>query len=77
MAEEISYWVALSLVPGVGSVLFKRLLDQFKTPDAVFRASLRDLLGVEGIGKRVAEEIRKGPPEKGTERELRLVKEAG
>jgi DNA processing protein len=77
MAEEISYWVALSLVPGVGSVLFKRLLDQFKTPEAVFRASLRDLLGVEGIGKRVAEEIRKGPPEKGTERELRLVKEAG
>jgi len=77
MAEEISYWVALSLVPGVGSVLYKRLLDQFKPPDAVFKASLRDLLGVEGIGKRVAEEIQKGPPEKGTERELRLVKEAG
>ena len=77
MAEEISYWVALSLVPGVGSVLFKRLLDQFKTPDAVFRATLRDLLRVEGIGKRVAEEILKGPAEKKTERELRLLKEAG
>jgi DNA processing protein len=77
MAEEISYWVALSLVPGVGSVLFKRLLDQFKTPDAVFRATLGDLLGVEGIGKRVAEEILKGPAEKKTERELRLLKEAG
>ena len=77
MAEEISYWVALSLVPGVGSVLFKRLLDQFKTPEAVFRATLRDLLSVEGIGKRVAEEILKGPAEKKTERELRLVKEAG
>ena len=77
MVEEISYWVALSLVPGVGSVLFKRLLDQFKTPDAVFRATLRDLLRVEGIGKRVAEEILKGPAEEKTERELRLVKEAG
>jgi DNA processing protein len=77
MAEEISYWVALSLVPGVGSVLFKRLLDQFKTPGAVFKAALRDLLGVEGVGKRVAEEIQKGPPEKRTEQELRLVKEAG
>jgi len=77
MAEEITYWVALSLVPGVGSVLFKRLLDQFKTPDAVFRATLRDLLRVEGVGKKVAEEIQKGPAEKKTERELRLVKEAG
>jgi DNA processing protein len=77
MAEEISYWVALSLVPGVGSVLFKRLLDQFKTPGAVFRATLSDLLRVEGIGKRVAEEILKGPAEKKTERELRLVKEIG
>ena len=77
MAEEISYWVALSLVPGVGSVLFKRLLNQFKSPDAVFRATLRDLLRVEGIGKTVAEEILKGPAEKKTERELRLLKEAG
>ncbi len=77
MAEEISYWVALSLVPGVGSVLFKRLLDQFKTPEAVFKAALKDLLRVEGVGKRVAEEIRKGPAEKKTERELRLVQEAG
>jgi DNA processing protein len=77
MAEDISYWVALSLVPGVGSVLFKRLVDQYKTPDAVFRASLSDLLRVEGVGKKVAEEIQKGPSEKKTERELRLVKEAG
>ncbi len=52
MAEEISYWVALSLVPGVGSVLFKRLLDQFKTPEAVFRATLKELLRVEGIGRK-------------------------
>jgi DNA processing protein len=77
MAEEIFYWVALSLVPGVGSVLFKRLLDRFKTPEAVFRASLRDLLEVEGIGKKVAEEIRKGPSESRAETELRLVREAG
>jgi DNA processing protein len=77
MAEEIFYWVALSLVPGIGSVLFKRLLDRFKAPEAVFRASLRDLLEIEGIGKRVAEEIRRGPSESLAERELRLVREAG
>ena len=75
MAEAIFHWVALSLIPGVGSVLFKRLLDQFKTPEAVFKASWKELLRVEGIGEKVAGEIRKGPSEKKVERELRLVKE--
>ena len=77
MAEDIFYWVALSLIPGVGSVLFKRLLDQFKTPEAVFRSPLKQLLTVEGVGEKVAKEIQKGPPEKKVEKELHLLKEAG
>ena len=77
MAEEIFYWVALSLVPGVGSVLFKRLLDQFKTPGGGLQGRLERFVRVEGVGKKVAEEIQKGPAEKKTERELRLVQEAG
>jgi len=77
MADTIFYWVALSLTPGVGSVLFKRLLDQFKTPESVFKAPLKELTRVEGVGGKVAEEIRKGPSEKKVERELHLVKEVG
>ncbi|RPJ11991.1 MAG: DNA-protecting protein DprA [Deltaproteobacteria bacterium] len=71
------YWVALSLVPGVGSVLFKRLLDPLGSPEAVFRAPLRELLKVEGVGEKVAREIQKGPPEEKVERELRRVQETG
>jgi DNA processing protein len=77
MAEDVFYWLALSLVPGVGSILIKRLLDQFKTPEAVFQAPVEELLGVEGLGERVAREIRKGPVEKVVERELYLLKETG
>ncbi len=77
MAGAIFDWVALILTPGVGSVLFKRLLDRFKAPEAIFKASLKDLLEVEGIGGKVAGEIRKGPSEKKVERELHLVKEVG
>ncbi|OGP91204.1 MAG: DNA protecting protein DprA [Deltaproteobacteria bacterium RBG_16_48_10] len=77
MAEETFYWVALSLVPGVGSVLFKRLLDQFRTPAAVFKTSSKELLKVEGVGEKVANEIQKGPSEKKVEREFRLLKEVG
>jgi len=77
MAEEIFYWLALSLIPGIGSILIQRLLDQFKTPEAVFRAPMKELLKIEGLGKKVACEIQKGPLERGVERELSLLKEVG
>ncbi len=77
MAEDLLYWLALSLTPGVGSVLFKRLLDPFKNPEAVFKASLKDLVEVEGVGERIAKEIQKGPCEEKAKRELVLLEEAG
>jgi DNA processing protein len=77
MAEDIFYWLALNLVPGVGSILFKRLLDRFKTPEAVFRAPMKELLKVEGLGTRVAGEIQRGPLDKTVRRELSLLKEVG
>jgi DNA processing protein len=77
MAEEISYWLALSLIPGIGSILIQRLLERFKTPDAVFRAPMKELLKIEGLGRKVAGEIQKGPPERAVQRELSLLKGVG
>jgi len=77
MAEDIFYWLALSLTRGLGSVLIKRLLDRFKTPEAVFRAPLKDLMQIEGLGEKVAGEIRNGPPEKAIKREFALLEKAG
>ncbi len=77
MAEEIFYWLALSLTPGVGSIFIKRLLDRFQTPEAVFRAPMKELLQIEGLGEKVAREIQRGPLEKMVEKELVLLKEAG
>jgi DNA processing protein len=77
MADNIFYWLALSLVPGVGSTLFKRLLERFKTPEAVFRATARQLSEVEGLGEKVVREICRGPFEKSVERELYLLNEVG
>ena len=77
MVEEYFYWLALSLTPGVGSTLIKRLLDRFKTPEAVFHAPTKELLRIEGLGEKVVGEIRKGPLEKMVERELTLLKEVG
>jgi len=69
--------MALSLTPGVGSTLFKRLLDQFKTPELVFRARPEQLMRVEGVGEKVARAISEGPFEKTVERELYLLNEVG
>ncbi len=77
MAEDIFYWLALSLTHGLGSILIKRLLDRFKTPEAVFQAPLKDLIQIEGLGERVAGEIRKGPQEEAVKREFALLNRVG
>jgi DNA processing protein len=75
MREGIFYWLGLSLVPGVGAVLYRRLLERFNHPIAVFQASTEELLSVEGMAPRVAEAILEGPFEKAIERELYLLNE--
>jgi DNA processing protein len=77
MAEEVFYWLALSLTPGIGSTLMRRLLDRFNTPEAVFHAPMKELSKIEGLGEKVVQEIRKGPLEKVVERELSLLREVG
>ena len=76
MREEIFYWLGLSLVPGVGSILYKRLLERFNHPMAAFQASTEELLGVEGMVQRVVEAIHRGPFEKAIEREFYLLEKA-
>ena len=77
MAEEVFYWLALNLTPGIGSTLMRRLLDRFNTPEAVFHAPMKELSKIEGLGEKVVQEIRKGPLEKVVERELSLLREVG
>jgi DNA processing protein len=50
-------WLALHLVPGLGNMTFKKLLDRFGDPAEVFRANLADLVQVEGLRKQVAQSI--------------------
>jgi len=50
-------WLALHLVPGLGNLTFKKLLDRFGEPAEVFQATLTDLVQVEGLRKKVAQSI--------------------
>jgi ERCC4-type nuclease len=46
-------------LPGVSTVICKRLLERFGTVEDVFRASEEELMEVEGIGKKMAKRVRK------------------
>lgn len=55
--KEKAYWIWLSLIPNLGSIKKQRLLQSFETPEKIFLASKQELLKVEGIGEKIANEI--------------------
>jgi DNA processing protein len=54
---EAEAYVALNLLPGMGPVRVKRLLEAFQLPQAILSASADQLQRVEGIGRELAETI--------------------
>lgn len=57
--EEELYWLALRLVPGLGAVKTTRLLEEFRSPQAIFRASQSELEACEISGS-VARSVTSG-----------------
>jgi Fanconi anemia group M protein len=56
--EEQQEYLIASL-PNISLVRSKALLKYFKSPQNVFNASVKDLQEVKGIGKKIAEKIKK------------------
>jgi DNA processing protein len=57
--EEELHWLALKLVPGLGTRTSNKLLDRFRSPQAIFRASRTELEGA-GVSGAVAQSIASG-----------------
>ncbi|KWT94359.1 DNA-processing protein DprA [Candidatus Magnetominusculus xianensis] len=57
MQEELRYLLALSSIPVIGPGTTRKLLKAFGEPKNIFRASLKALLQVEGVGKGRAQGI--------------------
>jgi len=55
--EERFWWLALSKVPGVGPMIFLRLLQKFGSPQEVFRASYQSLTQLDRVGPTLARAI--------------------
>ena len=76
-SKDLYHWVALSMAPGVGSVLFKRLLEAFGTPGGVFQAKTKDLERVEGIGPKVVGALKKFHWKDQVDKELQSAEKIG
>ena len=50
-SHEATYWLALSLTPGLGPARIKKLVDHFGTAEGVFRATLTELeaMGMQAV----------------------------
>lgn len=54
----MNYWLWLASLRRIGSVKKQRLLERFEnSPERIFKATKKELLQVDGIGKKLCEEI--------------------
>ncbi|QEC53305.1 DNA processing protein [Anseongella ginsenosidimutans] len=72
--------LALTLLPGIGPVLARKLLDHYGSGEAVFRESAKDLVRLPGIGEKLVRSFM--PPVftdalKQAEAELKIAEKAG
>jgi DNA processing protein len=57
--ETILPWLRLRSVPGVGNLIFRRLVERFGEPQRVFEAASTELLAVDGVTPRLVSAIRR------------------
>jgi DNA processing protein len=74
MDQERAYWVALNMVPQVGSVSFRRVIDHFGSPQKVFTASAQELQSVPGLRKEAARAIGQFPYRQELEKEWNFIR---
>ena len=75
--EELIYWLALKMVPGVGNVTYVHLVERFGSPRAVFFSSNEELFTLPEIGRKLASEIKSFAHWKAAERELSRTEKEG
>ncbi len=75
--ENLLPWFLLKDVPGIGNLLYKRLIDRFKSPESVFSASQEELMQVNGIRPGLISAIKSYKPADWIPIELERVNKRG
>jgi DNA processing protein len=74
---EREAWLALDLIPEVGSATFYRLVQELGSAEAVLEASLEALARVPGISRQMAQAVASFPWRDALDRELRVIETRG
>ena len=69
--------VLLNMVQGIGYIRLKVLLDEFKEPGDILRASLGKLRSVKGIGPAIAQAVKDAGSDHDIDKEIMLISKAG
>jgi DNA processing protein len=77
MEEELKHRIALTLIPGIGDVLGKKLVAYCGSVEAVFRQKKAALLKIPGIGEFFANAVRRHNVFGRAETEIRFMEKAG
>jgi DNA processing protein len=75
--ENLFPWFRLKSTPGVGNLLYKRLIDVFHSPENVLHAARKDLLQVEGLSDRLVNAIKRHILPDAFKKELEKVQQKG
>jgi DNA processing protein len=70
-------WLSLKSVPGIGNHLFKRLIDQLKSPELVFEAGTEELSRIEGVTQRLITVLKNHKPSPKLHQELERIQQMG
>ncbi|CAN5487620.1 DNA-processing protein DprA [soil metagenome] len=73
MQTELLYQIALTLVPNIGAIQAKILIDHFGDAESVFKASIKKLNTVEHIGEVRAASIRSFEDFEKAEEEIKFI----
>jgi len=75
--ENLLPWFQLKSTPGVGNLIFKRLIDAFDSAEAVMRAPRQALAQIDGVSERLASAIKQSRLPDSVKTELSRVNQLG
>jgi len=75
--ENLFPWFRLKSTPGVGNLLYKRLIDVFHSPENAIHAARKDLLQVEGLSDRLVTAIKRHTLPEAFKKELEKIQQKG
>lgn len=75
--KDIEALLKLIMIPGMGSMRIRKLMARFKSPQAVLRASLKDLVTVNGIDEKLATTIKQFKEEDEVKKQIQRIEKYG